>query len=486
MSQRRNGGHTPDKGSYELVDQQQIISLDADGDDGDQDLSFTETDHIRSSVVRLAGGLGDDRAPTAQEGMLRRPDSLAADTSLEIAMMEAGSSADADSPSRYQTMQQKAGQQEQLSFRQSDAYREAERDVMRRTLEEIDKVANKRIRDGFSEINFTIGVLNVILVAFTFALYPQNFWLLFLIEGILFVGAKARSFWRSKPLNNILYLLDYCWVMNILALFVLVFFLLDGLLLNPSGEALHRQVFMSSLGTACGPLLGACFILPFVCCLFHDINTLSDLFIHIFPPMVAYTLKWESAAIQDAWPNIFLLDYTEEVSFFPNESSTFFSCVVGSTITLYLVWFVLFTAWMLMIGIDLPRSDRFSPDGRPRVPSYDTVFHSLMRGGLYIITGSTFFGRSKAISVDHMNANSFYLGDLFVYLGAHAFLSILSTILLGYLCFHSKAIHGFLLMAVTAVVVYRGALRYTYYATEMYGKTLRKQFAHLLEEDAQP
>ena len=86
MSQRRNGGHTPDKGSYELVDQQQIISPDADGD-GDQDLSFTETDHIRSSVVRLAGGLGDDRAPTAQEGMLRRLDSLAADTSLEIAMM---------------------------------------------------------------------------------------------------------------------------------------------------------------------------------------------------------------------------------------------------------------------------------------------------------------------------------------------------------------------------------------------------------------
>ena len=475
----------PDKRKYELVGQQQI-SPDAECD-GDQDLSFTETDHIRSSVVRLAGGLGDDMAPTAQEGMLRRPDSLAADTSLEIVMLEAGSNADAadsPSPSRYQTMH-KADQEEQLSFRHSDAYREAERDVMRRTLEEIDKVANKRIRDGFSEINFTLGVLNVILVSFTFALYPEHFWLLFLVEGFLFVGAKARTFWRSRPLNNILYLLDYCWVMNILALFVLVFFVLDGVLLNPSGEALHRQVFMSSLGTACGPLLGACFILPFVCCLFHDINTLSDLFIHIFPPMVAYTLKWENAAIQEAWPNIFLLDYTEEVSFFPNESSSFFSCVVGSTITLYLIWFVFFTSWMLMIGIDLPRSDRVGLDGQPIVPTFDTVYHSLMRGGLYIITGSTFFGRSKAISVVHMNANNFYLGDLFVYLGAHACLSILSTILLGWACFHSKAVHGFLLMAVTAVVVYRGALRYTYYATEMYGKTLRKQFAHLLEEDGQ-
>jgi len=131
----------------------------------------------------------------------------------------------------------------------------------------------------------------------------------------------------------------------------------------------------------------------------------------------------------------------------------------------------------------MPRSDRIGPDGQQIVPTYDTVFHSLMRGGLYIITGSTFFGRNKAISVDHMNANNFYLGDLFVYLGAHAFLSILATVLLGYLCFHSKAMHGFLLAAVTAVVVYRGALRYTYYTTEMYSKTLRKQFAHLLEED---
>ena len=259
--------------------------------------------------------------------------------------------------------------------------------------------------------------------------------------------------------------------------------MLDGLLGNPSGEAVHRQVYMASLGTACGPLLGACFVLPFVCCLFHDINTLSDLFIHIFPPMLAFTLKWESAEIQKAWPNVFLLDYTDEVSFFPNESSSFFSCVVGSTITLYLIWFVLFTMWMLMIGIDLPRSDRIGPDGQPVIPVWDTVFHSLMRGGLYIITGSMFFGRSKAVSVDHMDVNNFYLGDLFVYLGAHAFMSILATVFLGYLWFHSKLAHASLLAAVTAVVVYRGAVRYTYYTTEMYSKTLRKQFAHLLEED---
>ena len=481
MSQRRNG-RAPDKGSYELVGNQQMLVEEGD-EDQDQDVSFDETDHIRSSVVRLAGGLGGDRAPTAQEGMLRRPDSLAADTSLEIAMLESGAGAAADSPSRYQMHQDKNKPEEQPFFRQSDAYREAERDVMRRTLEEIEKVANKRIRDGFSELNFTLGVLNVILVSFTFGLWPQNFWLLFLVEGVLFVGAKSRTFWRSRPLNNILYLLDYCWVMNILALFVLIFFVLDGLLRNPSGEALHRQVFMSSLGTACGPLLGACFVLPFVCCLFHDINTLSDLFIHIFPPMLAFTLKWESAEIQKAWPNVFMLDYTDEVSFFPNEPSSFFSCVVGSTITLYLIWFVLFTAWMLMIGIDLPRSDRIGPDGQPVTPVWDTVFHSLMRGGLYIITGSMFFGRSKAISVDHMNANNFYLGDLFVYLGAHAFMSILATVFLGYLCFHSKVAHASLLAAVTAVVVYRGAVRYTYYTTEMYSKTLRKQFAHLLEED---
>ena len=185
MSQRRNG-RAPDKGSYELVGNQQMpVEEGSEDHDQDQDVSFDETDHIRSSVVRLAGGLGGERAPTAQEGMLRRPDSLAADTSLEIAMLESG----AESPSRYQMNQDK---------NRPEGYREAERDVMRRTLEEIDKVANKRIRDGFSEVNFTLGVLNVILVSFTFGLWPQNFWLLFLVEGVLFVGAKSRTFWRSN------------------------------------------------------------------------------------------------------------------------------------------------------------------------------------------------------------------------------------------------------------------------------------------------
>jgi len=477
----------PRQGSYELVDNSSINNSSTDFMQ-DNSSSFTEEMHYRSSILAASHALNlpDDTVPTAQEGMLRRVESLAADTSIEHVMdgdatctRSTGSSdAKVESPMWWYQNNSKTTSTKQ---QRSEIYQKAERDVIRRTLEEIDKVANKRIRDGFSEVNFTLGVLNMILVVFVFALYPQHFWLLFLIEGVVFVASKAHTFWTAKPLNNILYLLDYCWVMNILALFVLVFFLFDGLVVNPSpsGNALHKQVFMASIGTACGPLLGACLILPFVAVLFHDINTLSDLFIHIFPPMVAYTLKWEADDIRQAWPNVFILDYTEEVTFFPNAtaSSSFFNCVVGSTITLYLVWFVLFTGWMLTTGINLPRSDLAI------VPKYDTVFHSLMRGGLYIVTGTTFFGRSKTISVEHMNANHFEKGDLFVYLVAHAVLAISSTFILGYPCFHSKRIHSSLLMLVTVVTVYRGARRYTYYATEMYGKTLRKQFAHLLDED---
>ena len=104
-----------------------------------------------------------------------------------------------------------------------------------------------------------------------------------------------------------------------------------------------------------------------------------------------------------------------------------------------------------------------------------------MRGGLYILFGSAFFRRSKEISVSNMNANHFDTKDLVLYLGIHAWASILATISLGYLCFYSKFIHATLLALVTVVTVYRGANRYTYYATEMYGKTIRTQFAsHLL------
>ena len=367
---------------------------------------------------------------------------------------------------RYQHPQQLEDKTSGIDFRM-------ERDIIEKVLIEIDKVATKRIQNGFNERNFTLGVLNMILVIVIFVSYPQHFWVLFLIEGIFFVTMKSITFWyySPKPYNNILYLLDYCWVMNILAIVVMLVFVVDGLLQNPIGESLHKQILLVSLGTACGPLLGACFVLPFVCFLFHDVNTLADVFIHIFPPMVAYTFRWESESIRVNWPNIFFLDYAEkDVLFFPNTSmSSLTDSIVGGTIALYAIWFISYLIWMLTVGMDLPRrvssmvtTTTTTATRSQKYRCYDTVFHSLMRSGIYIFTGATFFNRPKEVSRAHIKANDFERRDLLLYMSLHAVGSVLAIICLGYCCLcYSKHVHATILALVTVVCVYRGTQRYT-------------------------
>jgi hypothetical protein len=83
---------------------------------------------------------------------------------------------------------------------------------------------------------------------------------------------------------------------------------------------------------SCGTLIGANIALPFVACLFHDVNTMTGLFIHIMPPMVMYTFMWNSSAIRAAWPGVFNLTY-ENLRFF-SESGVF---VVPGSVSFALV-----------------------------------------------------------------------------------------------------------------------------------------------------
>ena len=63
--------------------------------------------------------------------------------------------------------------------------------------------------------------------------------------------------------------------------------------------------------------MGANIALPFVACLFHDVNTMTSLFIHLMPPLVMYTFIWNSSDIRAAWPRVFHLTYMDNIQFFP-------------------------------------------------------------------------------------------------------------------------------------------------------------------------
>lgn len=85
--------------------------------------------------------------------------------------------------------------------------------------------------------------------------------------------------------------------MNFTAMFVVGLLVFLGLVAKNDGMVsnLAREAFFNAiLGVACGTLMGANIALPFVACLFHDVNTMTGLFIHLMPPMVSSEGMYEA------------------------------------------------------------------------------------------------------------------------------------------------------------------------------------------------
>ena len=359
----------------------------------------------------------------------------------------------------------------------------AEVETIHKVLDRIDQIATKRRNEGFNETNFTIGVLNCLLTVYIFGKYPQHFWLFYLVQGFYLIPGRVYYSWTRKPLNEVLYYVDYCWVMNMIGGSILLYIL-------PAWTVSHevrRQLYITALGVACGPLLGASATLPFVAVLFHDTVAMGGLFIHILPPMLTYTFMWHTDAIHKAWPELFKLDYFDDLQFFPDDTyfvipGTGLGTIAGNTIALYFMWFIPYVSWMLLIGLDLPRKNRKNKDGSVVVPKYDTVFHATVRGGFCATMGSALWDRPRSVSQQQMENDDYEVRDFIVYMGLHAFFINLAVYTLAYPCYRSQNAHKILLILITVICVKRGAQRYTYYSTNMYGRMVRKDFADLLGE----
>lgn len=133
---------------------------------------------------------------------------------------------------------------------------------------------------------------------------------------------------------------------------------------------------------------------------------------------------------------------------------------------------------LLLGGLHLPRKDR------AQSPQYDTVFHSTVRHGLTVVIGRVLWRRPVRVSVQQQEMDHYEMRDFLVYMFVHAFMAYFGgTMLLANLCWHSRRVHLAIILLLTTVAVDRGAERYTYYATEMYGRSIRKEFRDILPEE---
>lgn len=192
----------------------------------------------------------------------------------------------------------------------SQAFNLGSKTAIQNVIDELDLQAAKRVQSGFNEVTFTLGVLNCFLILFIFGNFPQHFWLLYIIESAFFIPTRFMQMSRAIP-NQAFYYFDLCWIMNFCGVAALLIMMFGRNLLS---EHFIRILLFASFGIACGPLLGANIALSFVALIFHDVSSMTSVFIHIYPPVLMYVMRWKSEAVTDAWPNKFELNY--DVNFF--------------------------------------------------------------------------------------------------------------------------------------------------------------------------
>ena len=190
-------------------------------------------------------------------------------------------------------------------------FKKGEVETVRRIIDHIEVVSLKRSAEGFNKVNFSIGVLNCFFICWILGAYPEHIWLVYLIESFYMIPRKFYNMWRAKPLNQALYYLDFCWFTNFITMATLTYIVISGIFGLELNAGFREVMFKCAMGVFCGVLACANIALPFVACLFHDVNTMTGLFIHLMPPVVMYTFVWHHDKIVEAWPSLFDFSYLE-------------------------------------------------------------------------------------------------------------------------------------------------------------------------------
>merc|ERR1712070_677952 len=113
--------------------------------------------------------------------------------------------------------------------------------------------------------------------------------------------------------------------------------------------------------------------------LFHDVDQTVSVFIHFFPALVFYTLRWQYSRLNAKWPSLFYRGPFDDIEMWE---------IVLYAVAFYLLWFIPYFVWMLLGGSRLPQNQTFDTclglNKRRRQTSnvntpHDTVFHFNMR-----------------------------------------------------------------------------------------------------------
>eukprot|EP00443_Scrippsiella_acuminata_P065669 CAMPEP_0115501814 /NCGR_PEP_ID=MMETSP0271-20121206/68600_1 /TAXON_ID=71861 /ORGANISM="Scrippsiella trochoidea, Strain CCMP3099" /LENGTH=235 /DNA_ID=CAMNT_0002930777 /DNA_START=385 /DNA_END=1092 /DNA_ORIENTATION=+ len=203
--------------------------------------------------------------------------------------------------------------------------------------------------------------------------------------------------------------------------------------------------------------------------LFHDANQTAAVLIHLFPPLVMFSLYWCDDRVHEAWPHVFRLNYFNHISL---------GSIYWNAALFYTAWWVLYAIWLFTCGLHVAKrppearelqvpagSTASLTDQSPRRrPPLDTIFHKNMRDAI----GGKISGLLGYSEEDHSQmreTNDFTRKHALVYLLLHA-LGVYLSIFVSFLCYMSNALNKLALALITGVAVYNAATRYVHYMLE--------------------
>jgi len=140
-------------------------------------------------------------------------------------------------------------------------------------LYEAQKPINVRLQD---KILFTFGIMNIAVTAFILGKWPEHFHWVYSLKFPILMGLRYYVYHQSKWHY---FLLDFCYFANL------------GLLLFLHAIPDSSFLFKLTFAFAAGPLSWAIALWK-NSMVFHSLDKITSLFIHLTPSLVVWSLKW--------------------------------------------------------------------------------------------------------------------------------------------------------------------------------------------------
>jgi hypothetical protein len=309
---------------------------------------------------------------------------------------------------------------------------------------EVASVALKAVRSsreqlvagGMSQTKFAVGVCNALATAFVIGRWPEHYFILMILKSLIILPAITVKYSLSRKQ---LYLLDFCWATNFLvcSLSVCILFILFSP--APPFSDVHLEqgwLLFFMLGT--GPL-GWSVVATGNALIFHSIDHMGVLFIHVAPMLAAWCVRWHGPAFHAAYPGL--------TAATPHANHDVWSLVLPATV-FYGAWWLPYTIWLLVDGI-----------------------HQPARGNKTVFT-------SFQPMVQKYSGVTSTAGCAAVYMAGHA-IAVNCTFFVAILAYRVYWLHTAFGVAMLLVAVSNGASRYNHYLLNVY----QKRLADALEQD---